>query len=42
LKNLTYYVIPHSHTDAGRWLTYNVYYHGRVRNILTSTFNFLH
>ncbi|CDW74179.1 alpha-mannosidase [Stylonychia lemnae] len=40
-NNLTYFVIPHSHTEAGKWLTFNVYYHGRVRNILTSTFNYL-
>lgn len=34
-------MIPHSHTDAGWWLTYNVYYHSRVRNILSTTFNYL-
>ena len=40
-KNLTYYVIPHSHTDAGWWLTFNVYYHNRARSILTTVFNYL-
>ena len=29
--NLTYYLIPHSHTDAGWWLTFDIYYHSRAK-----------
>ena len=38
---MTYYVIPHSHTDAGWWLTFNIYYLGRAKNILSSTYSYL-
>ena len=38
---MTYYILPHSHTDAGWWLTFNVYYHARAKNILTTTFSYL-
>jgi hypothetical protein len=41
-QNLTYYVIPHSHTDAGWWLTYDIYYQSRVKHILTSMYDYMY
>ena len=41
-QNLTYYVIPHSHTDAGWWLTYDIYYHSRVKHILSSMYDYMY
>lgn len=34
-------MIPHSHTDAGWWLTFDVYYHGRAKPILYNTYEYL-
>lgn len=34
-------MIPHSHTDAGWWLTFDNYYSGRVVNILESSLDYL-
>jgi Glycosyl hydrolases family 38 N-terminal domain len=34
-------VIPHSHTDAGWWLTYDVYYQARAKHILTTMHRYL-
>jgi hypothetical protein len=40
-QNLTYYAIPHSHTDAGWWLTYEVYYQARAKHILSTLHRYM-
>lgn len=34
-------MLPHSHTDAGWWLTYEVYYQGRAKRILSTMHQYL-
>ena len=34
-------MIPHLHTDAGWYLTFDLYYHGRAKRILNSMYKYL-
>lgn len=38
---MTYYAIPHSHTDAGWWLTFDTYYQHRASPILNTLHTYL-
>jgi hypothetical protein len=40
-ENLTYYIIPHTHTDAGWYLTFSGYYNSKVKKILSTTVSYL-
>ena len=35
-ENVEVFIIPHSHTDAGWFLTYDQYYHGKIIDIFNS------